>query len=261
MRIAAFQYPVTADLSRNRQYLLDGMRQAAEQGARLLLLPECSLTGYPGQDLESADKMDFKAVEAALSEVAAYSATLGLWVVFGMVERQNGHYYNSAMLAIPNEPVRTLYRKRALWGWDTDHFEPGDRADGVFTVEGFRFGVRICFEVRFPEYFRELYRQNTDCNLVLFCDRSEPDSQERYELISAHLRTRAVENITPTISVNNCSKYQTAPTAVFDEDGTIRAEKSRHEPGLLLYDLVKKQELSFGAQGRKLISNRLAKQE
>jgi predicted amidohydrolase len=259
MRIAAFQYPVSADLSKNRQNILEGMRQAAEQGARLLLLPECSLTGYPGEDFESTDKIDFDAAKAALSEVDASSTALGLWVVFGMVERQNGHCYNSAMLAAPNEPVRTLYRKRALWGWDADHFQTGDCADGIFNLEGFRFGVRICFEVRFPEYFRELYRQNTDCNLVLFSDRSEQDSPERYELITAHLRTRAVENITPTISVNTCSKYQTAPTAVFDEDGVILAEQPRHETGLLLYDLVRKQELSFGAQGRKQLSDRLTK--
>ena len=261
MRIAAYQFPVTANLLKNRQNILEGMRQAAEQGARLLLLPECALTGYPGEDIDSTDEIDFEAVQSAVLEIAAYSAALGLWVVFGMVERQNGHCYNSAMLATPNEPVRMLYRKRALWGWDMDHFQPGERTDGTFTIDGFCFGVRICFEVRFPEYFRELYRQNTDCNLVLFSDRSEADSPERYELITAHLRTRTVENITPTISANTCSTYQTAPTAVFDEDGVIRAEKPRHEQGLLLYDLIRKQELSFGAQGRKFTSDRLTKQE
>lgn len=261
MIVAAYQFPVSADVSKNLLAFFSAMRQAANQGARLLLLPECSLTGYPGEDLESVRSIDFEAVESALLDVAAYCAALDLWVVFGMVERQNGIYYNSAMLAAPNEPVRMLYRKRALWGWDTEHFQPGDRADGIFDLEGFRFGARICFEVRFPEYFRELYRQNTDCNLVLFSDRSEPDLPERYELITAHLRTRAVENITPTISANNGSKYQTAPTAVFDEDGMIQAEMPRHEEGLILYDLIRKNELSFGAKGRKCVSDRLVKQE
>ena len=261
MKIAAYQLPGSADVSNNLLQFTEAMRQTADRGVRLLLLPECSLTGYPGEDLESVDKIDFEAVKAALAEVATYSAALGLWVVFGMAERQDEHCYNSAMLAVPNEPIRTLYRKRALWGWDMDHFQPGDRADGTFSIEGFRFGVRICFEVRFPEYFRELYRQNTDCNLVLFSDRTETDSPERYELITAHLQTRAVENVTPTISVNSCSKYQTAPTAVFDEDGIIRAEKPRHEQGLLLYDLEYRSKLSFGAEGRKCISDRLTKQD
>ncbi len=261
MKIAAYQFSGSAAVSKNLLQFTGAMRQAADLGARLLLLPECSLTGYPGEDLESADKIDFEAAKTALSEVAAHSAALGLWVVFGMAEWQNGLCYNSAMLAAPGEPVQTLYRKRALWGWDTDNFQPGDQAGGVFTMDGFRFGVRICFEVRFPEYFRELYRQNTDCNLVLFSDRSEPDSPERYGLITAHLRTRAVENVTPTISVNNCSRYQTAPTAVFDENGAILGEKPRHEQGLLLYDLERKDEMSFGAEGRKCISDRLAKQE
>lgn len=261
MRIGAFQFPVTADLSKNRQYILDGMRQAAQQGARLLIFPECSLTGYPGEDLESQGEIDFSAANDALAGLADRSAELRLTTVFGMVEQQGTLYYNSAMLAVPNEPIRVLYRKRALWGWDVENFQPGDSASGTFEIDGLRFGARICFEIRFPEYFRELFCQQTDCNLMLFCDQTEPDSPERYDLIMAHLRTRAVENVTPTVSVNTCARYQTAPTAAVDEDGVIRAELPRHEPGLLLYDLERKNELSFGAEGRKRISGALVKTE
>ena len=240
---------------------MDGMQQAAEQGARLLLLPECALTGYPRKDMESPEQINFSIVENALAELVVRSTELGLTTVFGMVERQGTLYYNSAMLTVPNEPMRVLYRKRALWGWDIENFQSGDSTRGTFTVNGFRFGARICFEVRFPEYFRELFRQQTDCNLILFYDQSESESPERYDLIRSHLRTRAVENVTPTISANNCSRYQTAPTAAIDEDGVICAELPRHEPGLLLFELERKSEFSFGAEGRKQISGALVKTE
>ena len=261
MRIAAYQFPISGDLKKNLQQILAGMQKAADCGARLLLLPECALTGYPGKDLESPNQIDFSAAERALQELASSSAALDLTVVCGMVERQNGAFFNSAMLAVPNKPIRVIYQKRALWGWDIDNFQPGNDADGTVEIEGFRFGVLICFEVRFPEYFRELFLHRTDCNLVLFCDQSDPDSTERYNLITAHLKTRAVENVTATLSVNTCSNYQTAPTAAIDEDGAIRAELPRHERGLLLYELERKSELSFGAKGRKQVSIKLTGME
>lgn len=63
------------------------------------------------------------------------------------------------------------------------------------TKDDFKIGVRICFEVRFPEYFRELYKADTDFNVVIFYDVANKDDIERYELIKAHLKTRDVENI------------------------------------------------------------------
>ena len=47
--------------------------------------------------------------------------------------------------------------------------------DGIFEIAGISVGVRICFEVRFPEYFRELYARKTDLNVVLFYDVSDVD--------------------------------------------------------------------------------------
>ena len=54
---------------------------------------------------------------------------------------------------------------------------------------------RICYEIRFPEYFRELYVENTDLNVILFYDVSDRDNADRYDLIRAHVRMRAVENV------------------------------------------------------------------
>ena len=50
--------------------------------------------------------------------------------------------------------------------------------------------VRICSEVRFPEYFRELYREHTDLNSILFYDVPKYDDLERYNSIKLHIRTR-----------------------------------------------------------------------
>lgn len=117
-----------------------------------------------------------------------------------------------------------------------------------------KVGIRICFEVRFPEFFRELYQAHTDLNIILFYDVSDDNDVERYELIKSHIQTRAVENITYTLSVNSIYPYQTAPTALYDRSGYPLIELIRNEEKLLVYNLEIKQP-DFGEQGRKQISN------
>lgn len=68
-------------------------------------------------------------------------------------------------------------------------------------------------------------------------------------MIRGHLQTRAVENVTTTISVNATSPFQTAPTMVFGKSGQCIKECVRNKPELLIYD--------FGENGRTSISNSL----
>lgn len=153
---------------------------------------------------------------------------------------------------------KQFYDKRALWGWDRDNFAPGNHA-GIFQIGDISVGIRICFEVRFPEYFRELYSSKTDLNIVLFYDVSDTDDIDRYHMIKGHLQTRAVENVTPVISVNSVKPFQTAPTALIGKSGEIIKECSRNQPELLVYDF-KKTEDDFGELGRRTISDILAEQ-
>ena len=162
--------------------------------------------------------------------------------------------YNRAYIFTPNGKI-DWYDKRALYGWDEENFTCGDKK-GIFYLDGLKIGLRICFEVRFPEYFRELYVENTDLDIVLFYDVSDTDDNERYELMMSHLKTRAVENVTPVLSVNSIRPYQTAPTCFIDRSGKVICECKRNETQMLFIDHDKK-DYDFGEKGRKLYSDRL----
>lgn len=260
MIIGAYQFPLSGNVKQNMEHIHQAVSEVAKQRARLLLLPECALTGYPKDDPKAIDEIDFSQASLAMRELEVLSSEHMLHIICGTVERENNVFYNSALLFAPNQTVRTLYRKRALWGRDLDHFKMGKDDSGIVVIDGFRIGVRICYEIRFPEFFRELYRQKADCAAVLFCDESTEDSLERYDLIRAHLLTRAVENVIPLVCVNTSAQYQSAPSAAIDEDGHIIVELARHTEGLLVYNLEKRQDFSFGATGRKFVSDRLTKE-
>lgn len=254
MRVAAYQFGVCGDVSENLRAIRGAVDQAAAGQADLLVLPECALTGYPPRDIPGAAAVDAAAVLEAQRQLQVLSDQTGVSLIAGAVCPENGRYYNRALVLRPGfSPAH--YDKRALWGWDQENFTPG-REKGVFDICGLRVGVRICFEVRFPEYFRELYREKADLNVVLFYDVSDHDDQDRYDLIRGHLRTRAVENVCPLLSVNAVAPFQTAPTCLIDASGRLRAEQLRNKEGLLLYDFEKTLP-DFGEKGRLYFSDQL----
>lgn len=204
--------------------------------------------------MECSEMVDFDEVEKSCNKIQELANETDINIIVGTIFRDKGQIVNRAICIQPNQE-RTLYDKRALYGWDSDNFEVGDK-QGIFEIQGIKIGVRICFEIRFPEYFRELYRERTDINVVLFYDVSEEDNIQRYEMIKGHIQTRAVENVTTTISVNTIIPYQTAPTAVFDKSGVIRQECIRGREEMLVYEYNQSED-DFGETGRRIISDQL----
>ena len=254
MRIGAYQFRVTGDAEQNALRITEGTEKAAEAGAGLLVFPECAVTGYPPRCVRHPSDIDFDAVDRIHGRLQELAGKHRMHLVAGTILREADRYCNAAVAFSP-DGTRTVYRKRALWGWDRKNFSEG-RDPGVPTAGPLKTGIRICYEVRFPEYFRELYRERTDLNLVLFHDVSDREDPERMELIRAHLRTRAAENVCCTLSCNTASPYQTAPTELFDRSGRTLAAAEPGTEGLLVYDL-EKTELNFGESGRKAFSDLL----
>lgn len=252
MKIGAYQFAVSGDIQQNFKIIEKAIEQAAEAGVKLLVFPECALTGYPPRDMEQASSVDFNKTDLAYNQIQNWVDKNSIYVILGTITKDGEEIYNSAIIFSPHGE-KQVYHKRALWGWDKDNFNIGNK-DGIIKIEDYKIGIRICFEVRFPEFFRELYKEQTDLNIILFYDVADYDDKERYDLIRAHIRTRAVENVTYTLSVDAISPYQTAPTAVYDKSGQSLLELKRNEEGLLTYDFDN-QEADFGEKGRQQISD------
>lgn len=252
MKIAAYQFAVSDKINNNLNTIKKAIVRASKESARLLVFPECALTGYPPHDIENSAAVDFGELERAYEELQKLSNKNNMYLIIGSIIQEEEKYYNSAIVFVPNKE-KQYYHKRALWGWDKDNFAIGNE-EGIFDIDGLRVGIRICYEVRFPEFFRELYRKSTDLNVILFYDVADYDHKERYGVIKGHIVTRAVENVTHTLSVDTIHPYQTAPTALYDKSGYGLVELERNKEGLLVYDL-EIEPANFGEQGRIEISD------
>ena len=256
LSVGAYQFAVTGSVEDNFHHIKKGIRKAANTRVRLLLFPECAVTGYPPRDILSAAAADFAKTDRIHEKLQEQAMERHMFLVVGSIIWDNGRFFNGAICFRP-DGKRDIYRKRALWGWDRDHFSEGEDS-GVVQIDSFRVGIRICYEVRFPEYFRELCRQQTDLNLILFYDVSDHENPDRYAMIKGHIQTRAVENVCPVLACSTCSQFQTAPTVLLDRSGKVLAEMPEGKEGLISFDL-EQGDLTFGERGRKEISDSLIK--
>lgn len=258
MRIAAYQFAGCGDIDTNFRNIQKGIREAAKCGARICVFHECALTGYPPLECK-ADEIDFAGAGARCAQVKKMAEKHGLFVFLGTAVRNGASIHNAVRVFAPSGTELQPYYKRALWGWDREKFSEGNER-GIYEIDDIKVGVRICFEIRFPEYFRELYHHRADLGIVCFCDNKNQENTERYDTIKGHLQTRAVENALPILSVNNARKYQTAPTAFFDHHGRMAEAVPGDSAGLLVYDFEKYED-DFGTAGIKHINGRVLSYE
>ena len=96
--------PVWGDKEANKQSILDYMKQADEQGVRMILFPEMCLTGYASSSDPNSEiyQMAVSQAETTTSpitqEIASYADEYDMWVFFGTSEKIPGdseHAYNS----------------------------------------------------------------------------------------------------------------------------------------------------------------------
>lgn len=248
MRIAVFQFASGKRIYSNFCAIRRAVQKAAAQGVRLLVFHECALCGYPPIERPDVKGMDFDALERYTDEVKGLAKKHRMYIALGTVRKEEEEFYNTLLLISPQGDAVGSYDKRALWGYDLNHFKKGN-SPGIFEIDGIKIGFRICFEIRFPEYFRELFRAHAELCFVSFSDVSEIDLPLRYDTIKAHLITRAAENVMTVVSVDSISKFQTAPTAVFDVNGGVIKEAPKNGEFLLTYD-YSPPEISYGAEGR-----------
>lgn len=164
MKIALFQGPEQpADVSENLDRLATVARETAEQGARLLILPEMFLTGYNiGAEATRrlAESVDGPAAQCA----AALAEETGVALLYGYPElAADGQIFNSAVLIDRDGRRLANHRKSHLFG-DIDRgvFSAGSDEPTLATLGDLRLGILICYDVEFPENVRLLALAGAD---------------------------------------------------------------------------------------------------
>jgi len=198
-KIAAVQMDARlADKTHNLAAVRSSLERCAVEHARLVVFPECILTGYGFGSKEEAWPHAEPIPGPSTQTLAADCKRLGLWAVVGTLEQgEKGRLFNAAVLVGPDGHLAT-YRKVHLPCLGVDRFTtPGDRPFAVHDLGGLRLGMNICYDGSFPEAARVLTLLGAD---LVVLPTNWPDAARK--TVQYLVQARAFENAIYYAAVN-----------------------------------------------------------
>jgi predicted amidohydrolase len=134
-------------------------------GARVVVFPEMSLTGY------ELDAAPIATEDPRLAPIVAACATGSLALVGAPVMDDDGSP-TIAVLAIDGDGATVAYRKIWLHGTEAQRFAPG-RAPAVVNVDGWRLGLAICRDTGIPQHAADTAALGIDAYVAGVLDHAE----------------------------------------------------------------------------------------
>ena len=156
LRLATCQFPVSGDIAANADWIRRQIREAHDRDADLVHFPECALSGYAGNDFKSLADLNWDLLRKETESVMALAKELQVWVVLGSTHRLSGDHkpHNCLYVINPQGQIADRYDKRFCTQSDLRYYSPGDHFV-TFDVNGVKCGLLICYDVRFPELYRQ----------------------------------------------------------------------------------------------------------
>lgn len=203
MRVSSLQMNMKfGDVEYNFSHAQELVRKAVkEDNPDTVLLPEAWNTGFfPKEDLgELCDKDG----ERTKSVFAPLAKELDVNIIAGSVSnKRNGKIYNTSFTFDRNGKCVAEYDKVHLFTHMGEHnyFQKGDKLS-IFTLDGVKCGIIICYDIRFPEIVRSL----SLCDIkILFVVAQWPDI--RINHLNTLCEARAIENQMFLAMCNSCGK-------------------------------------------------------
>lgn len=252
LRIGAAQMTATDDLRRNLATCQVLIAQAAQDGAKVVLLPECFafLGAREGDKLAVAEDLEAVTPGPIIGCLAEAATKHGVTIIGGgMPERIEGdpkRTYNTAVVVDPAGAVVATYRKIHLFDVDIPGGavlrESDSTAAGVaittVVVDDVRIGLSICYDVRFAELYRtQVLEQGAEVLVVPAAFTAHTGKAHWHTL----LRARAIENQAWMVAAaqwgqHNEKRATFGHSMVIDPWGEIVAERPEGD-GVVVHTL------------------------
>lgn len=154
-------FPKFSQARENAERIIIGICNAAREGAKLIVYPECALTGYCFSSEEEAKEAALTLDSEPIHSIEEVCKELEVVAIVGFAENRKGNLHNSAVIFCP-EGRKGVYRKTHLPCLGLDRFaKPGDELK-VFETSFGKLGVLICYDIRMPEAVRTYALQKAE---------------------------------------------------------------------------------------------------
>lgn len=192
VRVGLVQHAWDEDADRLQKTLLDGITTAAEAGARIVFLPELTLSRYPADTLPTgtpsatAESIEDGPTITFARRAAAESGALVHASLYERADQGDGLGFNTAVLVAPDGSLVARTRKTHIpvtaGYYEDKYFRPGPAEDAypVVTVDDpqVNLGLPTCWDEWFPEVARLYALGGADVLAYPTAIGSEPDHPE-----------------------------------------------------------------------------------
>lgn len=248
VKIAAIQMQMGEDKTANIAKATDKVKEAAANGARIILLPELFEGHYFCKDMDQKyfSWAKERAGHPMIEHFSALAKELGVVLPISYFEKEGKRYFNSLVMIDADGTVMENYRKTHIPdgpGYEEKfYFEPGDTGFKVWKTAFANVGVGICWDQWFPETARSLTLMGADMIFYPTAIGSEPeigvDSASHWQRVQMG---HSAANIIPVIAANrigveegeSCTLTFYGSSFITDHTGDKVSEASRDKEEIL----------------------------
>jgi len=253
MRVSAIQMNcIPGVIQKNLDHAEELIRQAADKGAELILLPELMPSGYIATEKiwESAESIEGDSVKWLLKTASRFKVYLG----FSFFEAEKEDFYNSFVLSSPQGRLLGRVRKNPPASIEAYFYKAGNDPHVIETELG-RIGVGICYENLLYDQMCFLYDEDIDLLLSpAAAGRPKPfipGDIKRFEKMLIDGRSVTSQTLgVPVIMANRVGPLETdlpgrlpylkssfpGLSCIVDSDGTVK-ESMGEEEGVIVADI------------------------
>ncbi len=237
IRIASCQFPVSSDIRANYQFIEDQMIEAKLKKADIVHFSECALSGYPGDDLQSLENFNWYELHQMTDSIISLAQKLNIWVILGSLHKLSGNNKPHISLYVINSEGKIIdrYDKRFCTSVDLINCTPGDHFV-TFKMNGVNCGLLICYDVRFPELYREYRKLGCDVIFQSFYNAREEKGNIHPVIMPITAQAHAATNYF-YMSLTNSSAPESWPCHFITPDGLVQNKLPGNIPGILISDI------------------------
>jgi deaminated glutathione amidase len=235
LKIATCQFAVSNSIKRNAQQIGRYLHQAKKKKADIVHFSECALSGYVGTDFPSFNNYNWELLKKETEKIMSLAGKLKLWVVLGSSHRltEPNKPHNSLYLINPKGKIADRYDKRFCMSGDLHHYTPGNRFV-TFNINGVKCSFLICFDLRFPELYRQLYKQKVNCIFQSFYNARQSGPSVHTHIMRQTMQCHAATNYLWASCANSSGYYSPYPSCFIQPDGVISAQLNFNRAGIMV---------------------------
>ncbi|MCD6121400.1 MAG: carbon-nitrogen hydrolase family protein [Spirochaetales bacterium] len=233
INIATAQFPVSANISRDLSYIKKLTHSARRENADIIHFPETCLGGYAGTDFKTWANYNWDEQRNAENIILELAKKLEIGIIYGTNYRVTDSDIRNSIIYISKEGKPSArYDKCFCTEQDLKHYTSGKHFSS-FNINSFKCGLLICYDLRFPELYREYKKLKVDIIFQSFYNSRFKGRTIHTSIMRPTIQTRAATNYFYISASNSCAYYQSWPSVFILPDGTIKSSCIQHRTGLI----------------------------